>query len=316
MDFGAAEAQALARLLSAAIEEDLGPDGLDVTTAASLGSLAAPIGTWVFAARQPGVICGLAALDAIAQAFGGLLSVALLTRDGQPVEAGQSVAQWRGPADLALRAERTALNLIGRLSGIATLTRRYVDTLAGTGCAVYDTRKTTPGLRVLEKYAVRCGGGVNHRMGLHDALLLKDNHLAMASESVQRQGLTAWVAGVVERARALNPSLAFVEAEADRLDQVEALLGAPVDVILLDNMPPGVMRNAVALRNRLAPKVQLESSGGLNLETVRAAAEAGVDRVAIGALTHSAVVLDVGLDDASDHASDDAPDSAPDSPPG
>lgn len=283
-------------MLRSAFDEDLGPGRLDLTTAAALGDLRGPQGGWVFRARDAGVIAGLPVLAPVATAVDQSLESALLAQDGQAVEPGQTVARWTGPADAALRAERTALNLVGRLSGIATLTRRYVDAVAGTGCQVVDTRKTTPGLRVLEKYAVRCGGGVNHRVGLHDALLLKDNHLAMAAGEIDRLGLTAWVTAVVERARALNPSLLFVEAEADLLDQVEAMLASPVDLILLDNMPPGVMREAVALRDRVAPGVKLEASGGLTLETVRAAAEAGVDRVAIGALTHSAMTFDIGLD--------------------
>ena len=219
------------------------------------------------------------------------------------VEAGQIVAMVEGPAQKLLTAERPALNLIGRLSGIATLTRRYVDGVAGTKARIYDTRKTTPGLRRLEKYAVRCGGGCNHRQGLFEAILIKDNHLALGAQSDSgRPGFSP--AEAIEEARRFfarkrSPeaaSASIVEIEVDTLDQLDAVLPAGPDIVLLDNMGPAKLEEAVARRDSVNPAVQLEASGGVNLDTVRAIAESGVDRISVGALTHSAVVLDVALD--------------------
>jgi nicotinate-nucleotide pyrophosphorylase (carboxylating) len=201
-----------------------------------------------------------------------------------------------------LTGERILLNLIGRLSGIATLTRRYVDAVAGTGARIYDTRKTTPGWRRLEKYAVRLGGGHNHRTGLFDAILIKDNHLALGAAGQGAAHLSP--AQAVRRARDLAQSMAaaksaeplIVEVEVDTLGQLALVLEESPDIVLLDNMPPDVLREAVALRNRVASGIELEASGGVTLESVTEIAGTGVERISVGALTHSATNLDVGLD--------------------
>jgi nicotinate-nucleotide pyrophosphorylase (carboxylating) len=215
--------------------------------------------------------------------------------DGRAAASGAALGTLEGPTRQVLALERTMLNLIARLSGVATLTARFVESIGpGANAKVYDTRKTTPGLRLLEKYAVRCGGGFCHRLGLHDAMLVKDNHVA----HIPLDRLAAHAAESARRARADRP-LRFVEIEADRLEQVEALLSVEpgvIDAILLDNMPPAMLREAVAKRDSMNPRLLLEASGGIRLETIRAVAETGVDRVSVGALTHSAISLDLGLD--------------------
>jgi nicotinate-nucleotide pyrophosphorylase (carboxylating) len=202
-----------------------------------------------------------------------------------------------------LAVERPLLNMLGRLSGIASLTRRYVDAVSGTGTGIYDTRKTTPGWRSLEKYAVRCGGGCNHRAGLFEAVLIKDNHLALGAE-LRPQGAGGFSpAEAVLKARAFllerradAARQAIVEIEVDTLEQLGQVLAAGPDLILLDNMSPATLREAVALRDRGFPAIQLEASGGVDLASVRKIAETGIDRISVGALTHSAVSLDFGLD--------------------
>jgi nicotinate-nucleotide pyrophosphorylase (carboxylating) len=203
----------------------------------------------------------------------------------------RKLAVIAGPLRSLLAAERTALNFLQRLSGVASLTRRYVEAVAGLPVLVLDTRKTTPGWRLLEKYAVRAGGGTNHRLGLFDGVLIKDNHLAGLGDPA-----TA-IRRAVESARGFpgNVRLA-IEVEVDTLDQLDQALAASPDIILLDNMPNEWLREAVARRDRLAPGVKLEASGGVNLGTVRGIAETGVDRISVGALTHSAAALDIGLD--------------------
>jgi nicotinate-nucleotide pyrophosphorylase (carboxylating) len=211
-----------------------------------------------------------------------------------------ATASGRRTRDL-LTAERTLLNLLGRLCGVATLTRRYVDAIAGTSARIYDTRKTTPGWRRMEKYAVRCGGGTNHRTGLFDAILIKDNHLAQTARAT---GSTLSPADAVIRAREFlqefyaNGGSAGIpiEVEVDTLDQFANVLPLSPDIILLDNMEPNQLRIAVKQRNDAGVKTELEASGGIHLETVRAVAETGIDRISVGALTHSAVALDVALD--------------------
>jgi len=227
--------------------------------------------------KEPGVVCGLAAAAAVFETLGARLDP--LVADGDRIEAGP-VARVEGPARAVLTGERLALNLLGRLSGIATLTRRYVDAVDGTGTTILDTRKTTPGLRELEKQAVRCGGGTNHRFGLFDGVLIKDNHLRIAGS----------IAEAVRRARA---TALPVEVECDTLDQVAEAVKAGADRILLDNMAPDELRAAVIL---VADRAETEASGGVSLETVRAVAETGVDFVSVGALTHSARALDVSLE--------------------
>jgi nicotinate-nucleotide pyrophosphorylase (carboxylating) len=202
--------------------------------------------------------------------------------DSAPVEAGTVLGRFAGPARVLLAAERTMLNFLGHLSGVATLTAAFVEAVAGTGAVVRDTRKTTPGLRYLEKYAVRCGGGANHRMGLYDALLVKDNHI-QAAGSLRR---------AVEAARAAGPGLPL-EVEVETLDQVAEALDLGCDLLLLDNMELDTMAEAVRASRRRA---RTEASGGITLERARAVAETGVDFLAVGALTHSATALDIALD--------------------
>jgi nicotinate-nucleotide pyrophosphorylase (carboxylating) len=229
------------------------------------------------------VVAGLPVAALVVEAVGeGRLRVEYGTADGAPVTAGEVLATVRGPVRDLLTAERTALNLLGHLSGVATLTRAWVDAVAGTGARVRDTRKTLPGLRALEKYAVRCGGGVNHRMSLSDAALVKDNHVAAAG------GIVA----AFQLVRRAHPGLPL-EVEADTVEQARAVIDAGADLVLLDNMPPAALADVVRYA---AGRARLEASGGLRLEDARAVAETGVDYLAVGALTHSAAVLDIGLD--------------------
>ena len=225
------------------------------------------------------------------------------THDGQTIEQGNRIGVIDGPVHGLLAAERLMLNFLGRLSGIATLTRQYVDAVAGSGVRIFDTRKTTPGWRRLEKYAVRCGGGWNHRLGLFEAILIKDNHLALGATSVA-QTLRYTPAQAVLRARKYiaehagkgDPSTMIVEVEVDNLEQLEEVLLAGPDIILLDNMSCEQLCKAVACRDNINPAVELEASGGVTLATVRSIAETGIERISIGALTHSAPVLDFGMD--------------------
>ena len=252
-------------------------------------------------ARQAGCVAGMRALDSAIDEMDARLALELLLDDGAAAAAGDTVATLAGNVRDLLTCERVLLNLLGRLMGIATLTRQYVDLVAGTKCRVYDTRKTTPGWRRMEKYAVRCGGGVNHRNGLYDAVLIKDNHLAQLGADA---GAPADPGDAVRLARDFLASARadrtlsemIVEIEVDSLEQCAAALAALPDIVLLDNMSLDELRAAVALRNQLAPEVELEASGGVRLETVRAIAETGVERVSVGGLTHSAAALDVGLD--------------------
>ncbi|NUQ64248.1 MAG: carboxylating nicotinate-nucleotide diphosphorylase, partial [Pirellulales bacterium] len=223
--------------------------------------------------------------------------------DGQAVAAGAAVARIEGPARALLTAERLVLNLLGRMSGIATLTREYVNAVSGTKARIYDTRKTTPGWRRLEKYAVRCGGGRNHRTGLFDAVLIKDNHLALGVDPALGIPVRFTPAEAVVRARrflaesaAMSQGTPIVEVEVDTLEQLDEVLQAGPDIVLLDNMSPAMLAEAVLRRDRAGSAAELEASGGVNLVTVRQIALSGVDRISVGALTHSAVSLDVGLD--------------------
>jgi len=263
-----------------ALAEDLGRAG-DVTAKACIPEGARMRA--VFAARKPGVLAGIDCVRLAVLAMDPQASVTLKLRDGEAFEAGAVLAEVEADARAFLSAERTALNLLGRLCGIATLTRAYVDAVQGTGARIADTRKTTPGLRALEKHAVLCGGGLNHRFGLDDAILIKDNHVAVCGG----------VGEAVRRARAAAGHLMKVEVEVDGLDQLKEALAEGPDVIMLDNFALADLREAVS---RTAGRVTLEASGGVNLETVRAIAETGVDVISVGALTHSAASLDIGLD--------------------
>ncbi|HRD47911.1 MAG TPA: carboxylating nicotinate-nucleotide diphosphorylase, partial [Caulobacter sp.] len=239
--------------------------------------------TATFGARKAGTIAGLDCARLAVLAMDPDAKFKARIDDGARVEAGTVLAKVTANARALLSAERTALNLLGRLSGVATLTAAYVDAVAGTKARIVDTRKTTPGLRALEKYAVRCGGGVNHRFGLDDAILIKDNHVAACGGVRQ----------AIERARAFAGHLVKVECEVDSLNQLAEALDAGPDVIMLDNFSIKQLNTAVGMT---AGRVVLEASGGVNLETVKAIAETGVDVISVGALTHSAPVLDIGLD--------------------
>jgi nicotinate-nucleotide pyrophosphorylase (carboxylating) len=278
-----------AALLAAALQEDLNERG-DLTTHAVISP--EQRGRVQIVARRAGVLAGLPTTRMVFDAVDPDLELALHAADGDRLTAGECVATLSGRMESLLIGERTALNFLTHLSGIATLTRRFVDAVAGTGVQILDTRKTLPGWRGLQKYAVTCGGGSNHRIGLFDGVLLKDNHLA----AWRQQSGQPSIAAAVQQARRRSPADSPIEVEVDSLGQLrDALAGAP-DIVLLDNMPPSMLRDAVDLRNRLAPGVRLEASGGVTLDTVRSIAESGVDRISIGALTHSAPALDLAFD--------------------
>jgi nicotinate-nucleotide pyrophosphorylase (carboxylating) len=270
-------ADTLERLAYAALAEDVGEG--DVTTDSIVDADAD--GRAELLVKAPGVVCGLGIVEAVFRALDHDLVVEMLVEEGSLVESRTAVARVSGSLRAILTGERTALNFLGRLSGIATLARRYVDEVDGTGVAILDTRKTTPGLRVLEKHAVAVGGGRNHRFALDDGVLIKDNHLRSVAS----------IREAVERTRAATHLP--VEVECDTLDQVSEALAAGADAILLDNMSADELRTAVSLANGRA---RLEASGGVTLENVRAIAETGVDEISVGALTHSARSLDVSLE--------------------
>jgi nicotinate-nucleotide pyrophosphorylase (carboxylating) len=263
-----------------ALEEDLGLSG-DITTNATIAPDARSEA--LLAARKPGVVSGLALAEAAFRELDTGCTFKVEIDDGNPVVAESTVARISGNARAILSAERVALNFMGRMCGIASLTRRYVDAVAGTGAKIVDTRKTTPGLRVFEKYAVRCGGGHNHRFGLFDAVLIKDNHIVAAGG----------VAAAVEAAKAAAGHMTKIEVEVDTLEQLEIVMREKVDCVLLDNMRPAKLREAVKI---VGGRCLTEASGGVNLDTVREVAGTGVDLISVGALTHSAPVLDLGLD--------------------
>jgi len=267
-------------IVRAALVEDLGRAG-DITTEAIV-SEAAEIEA-VIAARQPGVVAGLEAACLAFELIDPGLHIERLCRDGGRVARGEAVARIGGRARGVLAAERTALNLLSRMSGVATATRALADAIAGTKAKIVCTRKTTPGLRTLEKEAVRLGGGANHRFGLDDAMLIKDNHIALAGG----------VQPALERAQRHAGHLVKIEIEVDTLDQLAEALAVGVDAVLLDNMSPETMRRAVAL---VDGRAVVEASGRINLETAPAVAAAGVDLISCGWITHSAPILDLGLD--------------------
>ena len=272
-------------VVRATLAEDLGRAG-DVTAQACIpdgARMRAVVG-----ARKAGVLAGIDCVRLAVLAMDPKASVEIRVRDGEAFEAGAVLAEIEGDARALLSAERTALNLLGRLCGVATLTRDYVRAVAGMGARIADTRKTTPGLRALEKHAVVCGGGINHRFGLDDAILIKDNHVAVCGG----------VEPAVRRAREMAGHLMKIELEVDGLSQLDEALalvdqGVGPDVVMLDNFSLDDLKTAVA---RAAGRVTLEASGGVNLSTVRAIAKTGVDVISVGALTHSAAALDVGLD--------------------
>ncbi len=240
-----------------------------------------------FVPRREGTTAGLAVAGAVFAAVDPALSFTAQIADGTQFTAGQTIATVRGPARSLLMGERVALNLLQRLCGIATLTASYVEAVAGTNARILDTRKTTPGLRALEKYAVRMGGGVNHRFGLYDGVMLKDNHLAILAANGVDLG------AAVARARAAVGPMVRVEVEVETVEQAGIAAAVGADLIMLDNMPPEELRAAVAL---IAGRARSEASGGITLATIRAVAASGVDFISVGALTHSAAALDIGLD--------------------
>lgn len=290
---------AVTRLLAIAAEEDLGPGGRpgDVTTQCCI-----PPSRWadgIMVAKEPGIASGVFSLGQVMIIFAQNCQVSFNVQDGERVRAGQRIATLTGPMYQVLRAERTMLNLLGRMSGIATRTAEFVKAIEGTGVKLLDTRKTTPGWRALEKYAVRCGGGHCHRIGLHDAVLFKDNHIF----GVPPRDLPGWVTAAVDKARRTadieGSGLRFVELEVDSLEQLEPILaagGCGVDIILLDNMDCTTMRRAVEMRAKHKTTVEFEASGGVTLQNIRAIAETGVERISVGGLTHHAVSLDVSMD--------------------
>jgi nicotinate-nucleotide pyrophosphorylase (carboxylating) len=284
------------RIVRSAFDEDLQQIG-DWTTNALVRPDA--IGRAAVVSRQPGVVAGLPAAQMAAAEFDPRINWHPAITDGSAIEAGTVLATLDGPARSLLTVERVLLNLLGRLSGIATLTRRFVDAVGSAPVRIYDTRKTTPGWRRPEKYAVRQGGGWNHRLGLFDAVLIKDNHLAVAAAA--GSNLTPAEALLHVRkfliAAASNSSVPkLLEVEVDTLEQLRAVLPTGPDIVLLDNMPLDQLRAAVALRNSAAPNVELEASGGVTLSTIADVARTGVERISVGALTHSAIGLDIGLD--------------------
>jgi nicotinate-nucleotide pyrophosphorylase (carboxylating) len=270
----------LRRVVATALAEDL-RYGPDATTAATVP--AGAVADAVFAAREPGVLAGLPAVLAVLDEVVGDHDVLDTRADGDRLAAGDAALTVRAPVRGLLTAERTALNLLCHLSGVATATAAWVDAVAGTGARIRDTRKTLPGLRLLEKYAVRCGGGVNHRLGLGDAILIKDNHVAAAGS----------VGAALAAARAAAPDLPY-EVEVDTLDQLDEVLALGAELVLLDNFD--VERTREAVRRRGTRSTLLESSGGLVLAGARAYAETGVDYLSVGGLTHSVRALDLGLD--------------------
>ena len=286
MNSGHDEAGLRCDLISLALSEDLGDRG-DVTSQAFI-----PTASTTFArivAREECIVSGLSTALEVFSRIDPRLEVTLRCSEGERLSQGATLIELKGSTRSILSGERTALNFLGRLCGIATLSARYAEKARGTKAVLLDTRKTTPGWRLLEKQAVKAGGCTNHRMGLHDAVLVKDNHLAAL-------GSLDALPTVISKLRAEHPGLP-IEVEADTLEQVERLLTMTgIDVILLDNMDATMMRKALTLRNTLSPAVLLEASGGVTLETLRQIADTGVDRISVGALTHSAPNADLSME--------------------
>ena len=269
---------AVEQLIKTALEEDIGPG--DITTMSTIAPEATATG--FFRAKRDGVVAGLILLEKVFAFIDPAVRVRCLVRDGDAVTKGQVVAEVNGSTRSLLLGERTALNFIQRLSGTATAARRYVETVKDFPCKIIDTRKTTPGFRSLEKYAVRMGGATNHRFGLYDAALIKDNHIAAAGS----------IAAAVRKVRDQSPFMAKVEVECTNIEQVKEALAAGADVVMLDNMNIDQMAEAVRV---VAKRAAVEASGGINMDTVREVARTGVDFISVGALTHSAPALDFNM---------------------
>jgi nicotinate-nucleotide pyrophosphorylase (carboxylating) len=287
--YGTDEAKNAETLIALALNEDWDSIG-DITSNATIPASAS--GEAHVVARQTGVICGLPILEQLCGTPDVRIDCELRSHDGDTVDAGDQVARLFGNQRRILAIERVALNFLQRLSGIATLTGQYVWEVSETRAVILDTRKTTPGWRFLEKYAVRCGGGQNHRFGLYDAVLIKDNHLAALVDA----GAANPIAAAISAARARARRGTIVEVEVDTLEQFSEAIRQQTDIILLDNFQVAALGEAVRLRNALAPRVLLEASGGVNFQTAREIARSGVDRISVGALTHSAPALDLALD--------------------
>lgn len=287
--FSNPEALQAKALIDMALDEDLGTSG-DITSLSTIPEAATSIGRFV--ARRDGVICGLPVVSLIAERFQPGIQWKPFLSDGDRVSPGEVIGEVRGQTRSILALERISLNFLQKLSGVSTLTLRFVEKTHGTHARVLDTRKTTPGWRILEKYAVRCGGGDNHRIGLHDAILIKDNHLA----ALVANGCVKPITEAIQRARAYTGSKIFVTVEVDGLEQLTEALKANPDCILLDNFTPATAAQAVKLRDIHAPKVLIEISGGLNLDSIGEFARLNVDRLSVGAITHSAPALDIALD--------------------
>lgn len=272
---------ATTRLIDLWLAEDIGACDLTVQLMIEPGES----GSFRMNAREPMVLAGVEVAADVFRRYEPALDIAVAVADGERVGKGATLLTVAGPAQGILTAERTALNIVQRLSGIATETARYVEIIEGTKARLIDTRKTTPGLRMLEKHAVACGGGLNHRLGLDNGVMIKDNHIAVCGG----------IAQAVERARRKLPVLTKIEVECDRLEQVREALAAGADVIMLDNMPVPEMREAV---DHVAGRARLEASGGIRFETIRAVAETGVDYISTSRITQSAPAVDIGLDEA------------------
>lgn len=297
IEWDARTEQELREIVRLAIHEDIGGEQ-DWTTVALVPT--SVVAEARIIPRSTGVMAGMKAIESIFDALHYSTCSEIIHRDGSAVSAQTVVAVLKGPAREILTAERIILNTIGRLSGIATMTAKFVKETRGTKAKIYDTRKTTPGWRRLEKYAVRCGGGINHRGGLNEAVMIKDNHVAFGNSSQSTHHFD--VATAVDRAREYvathakdHPDM-IIEIEVDSLEQLQQVLPHQPDIVLLDNMTPSQLKSAVALRDATAGEVQLEASGGVRLDTVAEIAATGVDRISSGALTHSSPQLDVGLD--------------------
>lgn len=288
-EFTDSDREAAERLIDLALAEDLAGIG-DRTCNCLIGE--SDRAEVLVVAREAGVIAGLPIGQFVFEKLDPLVGWVPEVADGTPVEPGQIVARAAGPLAGILIGERTTLNFVGHLSGIASLTREFVEATQETSATILDTRKTLPGWRSLARYAVRAGGGTNHRMGLFDGVLVKDNHIASWSRQVGNSRL----ADAVKQARAGTPDGVSVEFEVDTLEQLRDVLEGGPDIVLLDNMDPGQLHEAVRIRNELAPQVLLEASGGITLQSVRAIAESGVERISVGALTHSARCFDLGFD--------------------
>ena len=293
------------KLIELALVEDVGAadvdQGVDCTTDAVVPKSAQA--TAAFVARDAGVVCGVEVAKLALSKFAPDIELKVESIDGSHVDAQQTIAVMSGSAHDILTMERTCLNFMCRLSGVSTLTKQFVDKAASPSTAILDTRKTTPGWRRLEKYAVACGGGTNHRMGLYDAIMLKDNHLAFFRSQVSDlkntipESIAIAKKWIDDRADSLpNGKETILQLEVDTLDQLAIALGTKCDIILLDNMNCEQLSEAVDMRNERAPKILLEASGGVNINTINGIAATGVDRISIGALTHSALNFDIGLD--------------------